>query len=604
MLNRTHGCLAALTAAFALCFALNVAAAAGAEEGAPAPGLTERQKIVHTLNRLGFGARPGDVERVEKMGLEIYVRQQLKPDGLDDAAAVEAVKHLDTLRMGTGHLTDQFFADIRRFIQKQAAEGNMEDMRLRYGLDPAKVKKDPAAKDKGKPKEPTLAEVASWDAIRCVSELQQAKLIRAAVSERQLQEVLVDFWGNHFNVDVRKDLCRALYVAYDRDTLRPHAMGKFRTLLGAVAKDPCMLTYLDNQENSVVREVSGIERKLGEWYVGRKIGMDASGMMAAKQGPNENYARELLELHTLGVDGGYTQKDVQEVARCFSGWGLNPFTGKFGFDGNRHDNGEKTVLGQTIPAKGGAKDGEKVLDVLASHPATAKFVSRKLCQRFVSDDPPAELVERAAKVFLVSEGDVRTVVQTIVTSEEFYAPKAYRAKVKSPFEYAVSAVRATGGRFTSPGVELFAKVRAVQEGGALMGYGVEKLSSAKRKSLNWHVYDMGQPLLAHAAPTGYSEVSSKWVGPGALIGRLNFAVALAGGSVTDVEASPIDLAGGVDAGEAEAVVERLAQALLNGEMSSSTRQSLLKNARATDEGKADVPKLTALVLGSPEFQRR
>ena len=367
-----------------------------------------------------------------------------------------------------------------------------------------------------------------------------------------------------------------------------------------------MMSYLDNAENSVARERSGFEKAMIDMYVASKFGAGSKGLVADKEGPNENYGREILELHTLGVDGGYTQKDVQEVARCFSGWGINPFTGGFAYADNRHDNGEKTVLGVTLPAKGGWKDGEKVLDLLARHPSTAKFISRKLCQRFVSDDPPAELVERVAKVFTDTDGDLRKVVEAVVTSPEFNSPAAYRSKVKSPFEFAVSSFRATGGKFDQPAVPMWGKVGRVAEGAATLGYGTDRLSNAKRKSLNWHVYDMGQPLFAFAAPTGYPEVSSKWVSPGALIDRLNFAIALTEQEVIGVRIAPEKLTQGADADQPQVVLDRLSEALLHGEMTAPTRKTLQKNGlpQAGEAKTVNVAKLTALILGSPEFQRR
>lgn len=570
------------------------------------PPLTDRQKIVHTLNRLGFGPRPGDVERVEKMGLQAYIQQQLHPESIDDAAALKAIASLDTLQMGSGRLMKEYFGDIKRFIMTQKASGNTEEMKLRYGVDASKYKSDPqTAQDPEDAGKTQLEQFASRDAIRCIGELQEAKLIRAVLSERQLNEVMVDFWSNHFNIDVKKNECRALKPADDRDVIRPHVLGKFRDLLGASAKSPAMIHYLDNQENSVVRERSDLEKAIIAQYIGRTFGMDAKGIVSDKEGPNENYGREIMELHTLGVDGGYTQQDVQEVARCFSGWSRNPFIAEFQFQANRHDDGQKTVLGHIIPAGGGIKDGEVVLDILASHPSTAKFISRKLCQRFVSDDPPAALVDRATSAFLISGGDVRRVVQSIVTSPEFFSRAAYRSKIKSPFEFAVSAVRAADGEFvTLP--PLWAKLRAVQEGAGTMGYGGEKLSAAKKKSLNWEVYDMGQPLFAFAAPTGYPEVSSRWVSPGALIERLNFALALTSQNVSDVHIAPERLLQGVDADQPEAVLDRLSQMLLQGELTPATRQTLKKNAIPAD-GEArtvDVGKVTALLIGSPEFQRR
>jgi uncharacterized protein (DUF1800 family) len=582
------------------------AAPARAVDG-PQP-LTEHQRIVHVLNRLGFGPRPGDIERVEKMGLDAYIQQQLHPETIDDAATEKALVRLDTLQMSSSHLMDEFFGDIRRFIDQQKVSGDPAEMKLRYGIDIKQKGAGPATKPAGevkKPETPNFEELSKRDALRCVGELQDAKLIRAAVSDRQLNEVLVDFWGNHFNIDVKKNSCRALKTADDREKIRPHVLGKFHDLLMASATSPAMLVYLDNNENSVVRERSNFEKKAIEMYVSAKFGMDAKGLMANKEGPNENYGREILELHTLGVDGGYTQKDVQEVARCFSGWTLSPFNAKFQFDSNRHDNRQKLVLGHTVPADGGIKDGMMVIDILATHPSTAKFISRKLCQRFVADDPPAELVERVAQTFRDTDGDLRKVTEAIITSPEFFSAGAYRAKIKSPFEYAVSAVRATGGRFVDPLFPVWGKVQHVAEGAGTIGYGAERLSSEKRKSLNWHVFEMGQPLFAYAAPTGYSEVSSKWVNPGALIDRLNFALALTQQEVSNVKIAPEELIKGADADQPKVVFDRLTDALLHGEMSASTRLTLTKNA-LPQEGEAktvNVAKLTALLLGSPEFQR-
>ena len=246
------------------------------------------------------------------------------------------------------------------------------------------------------------------------------KLLRAVYSERQLQEVLTDFWFNHFNVDVRKIDDRPVVVEYERDVIRPRVLGRFRDLLGATAKSPAMLFYLDN------------------W-------------LSKDRGLNENYARELMELHTLGVDGGYTQADVVNVARAFTGWTMSKpheATG-FAFNDRMHDHGAKRVLGRTIKAGGGVEDGEQVLDLLARHPSTARFIATKLVRRFVADDPPPALVDRAARTFRRTDGDLREVMRTILTSPEFLAPAAYRAKVKSPFEYVVSLLRATSASVTN-----------------------------------------------------------------------------------------------------------------------------------------------------------
>lgn len=589
------------------------------DSGTPA----DDARIVHVLNRLGFGPRAGDVERVKRVGLDRYVRQQLDPSSVADGAAERAVAHLDTLGMDSGHFVGQYYDDIKFFIQMQAAAGNAADMKMRFGLnlpDPAKPA-DAKPADAGAPAAdadqpaagyttaaglPNLSVLAGRDAIRCINELQHAKLMRAVLSERQLNEVMVDFWSNHFNVDVRKNAVRALLVAHDRDVIRPHAMGTFGDLLGAVAKSPAMLAYLDNNENAVARQRSKFEQGLIEWFVNYKLGMRGAAQIPEREGPNENFGRELLELHTLGVDGGYTQQDVQAVARCFSGWTYSPLGGKFDFTAKRHDQGGKIVLGHSIPAGGGIKDGERVLDLLARHPSTAKFVSRKLCQRFVADDPPATLVDQAARVFADTDGDIRKVVEAIVTSDAFFAPAAARAKIKSPLEYAASAVRATGGAFTSRGWGLFGKLSFVSEGGALLGND-PKLSKAKKKTLTRHVHDMGQPLFAHAAPTGYPERSAKWVSPGALIDRLNFAVALTRADVSDVNVDVASLVGtDVATDNPGAVVDRLASAILYRPLSPGSRQTLLKTLNPEGDARKaiDVNRAAALILGSPEFQRR
>ncbi|HSZ57654.1 MAG TPA: DUF1800 domain-containing protein [Tepidisphaeraceae bacterium] len=588
--------------AAAACTALLASAWQREARAADAAQLTDHQKVVHVLNRLAFGPRPGDVERVEAMGLEAYIHQQLHPESIEDAKADKALAGLDTLQMSSSHLMDGYYDDIRRFLQQQMAEGNAQDMKMRYGIDASRYNKGGPAT---KPAPPTPQDLAQRDALRCIGELQKGKIVRAVLSERQLDEVLVDFWSNHFNIDIRKNACRALKTADDRDAIRPHVLGKFRDLLGASAHSPAMLAYLDNNENAAVRQRGKFETFVAETFVSYKFGMNARGMIPATEGPNENYGREILELHTLGVDGGYTQKDVQEVARCFTGWTFNFLTGNFNFESNRHDRGEKLVLGHVIPAGGGIEDGQKVLDILASHPATSHFIARKLCQRFVSDDPPAELVERVAGVFRDTDGDLRRVVEAIVTSDEFFSPAAFRAKIKSPFEYAVSAVRATSGTFVDPPTPLMRKLKGTIEGVGTMGYEGNKLSADKHKSVNWWIHDMGEPLFAFTAPTGYPERSSRWVNPGALIERLNFALALTQENVGDVRIDPGKLVGEVDTDQPQRVLDRLAESIVHGPLSDSTRKSLVHNALPTGEGKTvDVPKLTALILGSPEFQRR
>jgi uncharacterized protein (DUF1800 family) len=563
--------------------------------------LTERQKIIHVLNRLGYGPRPGDIERIEQLGLGNYLRQQLHPETIDDSALEARLARFGMLQQSPEDLA-------RAYQEQQRAIRELQRQRAAAGTGDA-ARPAPATPPARPPRE--LME-ASRQTLGVVAELQNAKIIRAIESERQLHEVLVDFWSNHFNIDVRKGPCRVLKVADERDVIRPHALGKFRDLLGASAKSPAMLVYLDNAQSSAPRRPGPAEQRIRDRLRESAPGIAPETGMAEEDAPrmvggiNENYARELMELHTLGVNGGYTQQDVQEVARCFTGWTINPLTGRFVFTPRRHDNGEKTVLGHRIPANGGIRDGEMVLDILARHPSTATFLSRKLCQRLVADDPPAALVERVARVFRETDGDLRKVVTAIITSPEFFAPQAYRAKIKSPFEYVASAVRALGGG-VAPDAGRAPRLRAGTETAATFGRGGDRLANARRKSLNLHIIEMGQPLYAHQAPTGWPEDSRKWVSTGALIARLNFALALAERSVVDASFSLDRLRGRADIDDPEAMLEHFLQVLLQGEVSDSTRATLRAHALGAADAAAstvNAGKLTALILGSPEFQRR
>ena len=321
-------------------------------------------------------------------------------------------------------------------------------------------------------------------------------------------------------------------------------------------------------------------------------------VLAPKRGGvNENYARELMELHTLGVNGGYTQKDVQEVARCFTGWSMDK-QGQFIYRPGMHDNGAKTVLGQTIPAGGGQRDGEMVLDILAAHPATAKFVARKLAVRLVSDDPPAALVDRAAETFLKTGGDLREMTRSIVLSPEFFSPAARRVKIKSPFEFAVSAVRAMDGAVWVPDPAVARERMALlREGRSSLGRGNRDRGGT---TLARACALMGQPLFAFAAPTGYPEDSQTWVSTGGLVARLNFALELSAGSVTNAVIDRARLFDHTDLNDADAIIDRLNDRLLSGAMTASTRNTLEKQSTPSP----DANKLLALTLGSPEFQRR
>lgn len=582
----------------------NAAASSSAPVFVDNTPLTEEQRVVHVLDRLGFGPRPGDVARVKEMGLGRYIARQLLPETINDEA-VEAKLAPFAARNASPQELTQAYEEGRRVAAQRRQQMTAQSMTLSAPENTEKAVAAPGA---------ALVFQANRD-------MQMAKIIRAVESERQLNEVLADFWSNHFNIDQRKNQCRFLKVVDEREVIRPHVLGKFRDLLGASAHSPAMLVYLDNAQSQVPQPVNP---RLVEMTRRRARQSGDPLMMAAAQnlptapgqktrgGINENYAREIMELHTLGVDGGYTQKDVQEVARCFTGWSVDRPTGTFRYFARRHDNGEKNVLGHVIPAGGGQRDGEMVLDILAAHPSTARFVSRKLCQRFVSDEPPAALVNRCAQVWQRTGGDLREVVRTIVTSPEFFSRAAYRQKIKSPFEFAVSSVRALGGTFDAEGARrAFARNLRAGGGGGLMG--ANAYQNALRQTLVAQIGTMGQPLFQYQAPTGYSEDSRKWVSSGALISRLNFALGLVSGRAAPemrVE-SPLLAPDQASARPGDAL-NVLADRLLGGEMSPATRATLLKQATAAvpageSAAVANAPtaaRLTALVLGSPEFQRR
>ena len=385
-----------------------------------------------------------------------------------------------------------------------------------------------------------------------VEEMIEARLQRALHSNRQLEEVLVDFWFNHFNVSVTKPQLRVLLPSYERDAIRPHVLGRFRDLLLATARHPAMLFYLDNYISQAPRQ--------------EMLQAAANpGVTLRLPGINENYARELMELHTLGVDGGYTQQDVSAVARVFTGWTIHDVNrvGEFQFNPALHDRGAKNVLGHELPRGGGESEGVQVIDLLARHPSTARFISRKLAQRFVADDPPAALVERMAATFTRTDGDLRAVMETLLLSPEFLSEGAWRAKVKSPLEMVVGSLRALNAEVT------------------------DTAELARR------IGELGQPLYAKAEPTGYPEDSQAWANPVGLLGRMNFATALMAGQIDGVTAKPEVLARG-DLG-------RSMKALTGMSASPEVVAAVEKGAG----GAVPTSALIATVLiGSPDFQKR
>jgi uncharacterized protein (DUF1800 family) len=674
----------------------------GVAQKAGAQKLTDEQRVVHVLNRLAFGARPDEVERVRKLGVEAYIEQQLNPSKIDDSVLEARLRNFPTLGMSNGELLakypqpGQLLKRLERAGQlppelaalaRQRNQGQQPNGAPQMNADGQSADAEKVIAEAMRPPAPGQAPGAMQDeqdpqkrqyrqAIakymreqglenpqRIMYELNASRILRAVYSERQLQEVMVDFWTNHFNVFAQKGADRWFLTSYDRDVIRPNALGNFRDLLEATAKSPAMLFYLDNFQSmspnaqpprGMLRrrqqsdsEGAGAMRP-GGIFGGRRMRQgearqrqmerqqqqQGEGQMTAQQPPrpqqqrmrrgiNENYARELMELHTLGVEGGYTQKDVQEVARAFTGWtiyqprgggiygddGGDSRAGTFYYAPRMHDDGEKTVLGVKVPAGGGQEDGRKVLDILVAHPSTAKFVATKLVRKFVSDEPDPALVKRVADAFHTSHGDIKTTLRAIFNSPEFNSAEARRAKIKTPFELTVSALRTLGADV-----------------------------DVRPALIQW-VARMGEPLYGYQAPTGYPDEASYWVNTGALLERLNFSLALVSNRVPGARVDLTRFVGedavSSRAVDQKAVVERFLNVALQGDVSPRSREVLMKqlttqsdapitaapddeetkdkNVRAARRerqqagatvGNPEVARIAALVIGSPEFQRQ
>ncbi|HYA16433.1 MAG TPA: DUF1800 family protein [Bryobacteraceae bacterium] len=577
---------------------------------APAvPTMTPEQRTLHALNRLTFGPRKGDVEAVNAMGLEQWIELQLHPEQIPLNPVLEAkLAPLDTLQMTTAEMVRRYptpqmvklmldgrlaFPDdqqtrysveklVARYKRREAADriGLPGDADMKASSLPETWQLDDEQRqilDNGKPPEQValletfspaeqldvldtlpngarnrLMGLAPPDLRRRIQifngpvqvvnqDLMEGKILRAVYSDRQLEEVLTDFWYNHFNVNLDKGADRYMVTSYERDTIRPHVLGKFKDLLLATAQSPAMLFYLDNWQSA---------------------GPDPA--KRRRQGLNENYGRELMELHTLGVDGGYTQQDVTEVARCFTGWTIKEpnLGGGFDYNDKLHDKGEKHVLGVMIPAGGGMSDGLKVLDILARHPSTAHFISKSLATRFVADDPPEALVQKMAETFTKTDGDLREVMRTMLRAPEFWDPANFRNKVKSPFEFVVSAMRAVNADID------FAQPLAGQ--------------------LN----PLGEPLYRKLEPTGYSNRGSDWLNSASLLARMNFATALTRNGIGGVK---------VDATQFTLDASGLEKSLLSADPSPAAKDAI--EAALAQQQQAGML-AAGLTLGSPDFQRR
>jgi uncharacterized protein (DUF1800 family) len=500
-------------------------------------------RAVHLLNRAAFGARPGDVARVLALGVDRWLEVQLDPDRIPDTTLSRYLASLDVMRRSP--------EDIGRAVRDALVERRARQVR--------------AARDSTRP--PAPADAAGSPLRRYPAQLQQAAVARAVLSERQLYEVLADFWVNHFNVFMAKGNDLALMPAYVEETIRPRVLGKFADLLVATARSPAMLMYLDNAQSVADGALPpALTRQRGSAAVRQRL------QERMPKGINENYARELLELHTLGVDGGYTQADVVAVARILTGWSVrrrgNP---EFEFNDWAHDGGDKVVLGRTFREQG-MDEGLELLAFLAREPATMRHVSAKLCMRLVSDVPPEGCIDAGVHAWERSDGEIREVVRGILRSPEFWAPEARAAKMKTPLEFVASAVRAVGGRPDST------------------------------PALATLVGRLGQPLYLQAAPTGYAEREESWVNSGALLERFNVAIGLAAGRLPGVwydadRLVPLEY----DAGR---LADAVNAAVLAGAAGDATRSTMRRQLADLRDPAAARVFAIGLALGSPEFQRQ
>lgn len=514
-------------------------------------GLTEQQAAAHLLNRFTFGPRPGDVDAVVKIGLEKWFGQQL--DGKRDAAIDHKLADFDTQ-----HLTNP---EIGRLYVRN---GQVARMAIKDGY----LKKEEVNKEDKKEYKESLKKYMDSKGLKPEQELVRQtinqKILRAVYSENQLHEVLTDFWFNHFNVSFTKNNCSLYIPIYERETIRPNVTGDFRKLLIATAQSPAMLMYLDNASSVSVKK--------------------------GKKGLNENYAREVMELHTLGVDGGYTQNDVTQAARVLTGWTVKD--NDFFFAANRHDQEEKIVLGKKF-SNGGMDEGKEFLELLANHPSTAKFITRKIAVRFVSDNPPQSLLDKMENTFKKENGNIRSVLLTMVQSPEFWQSSSLREKTKSPFELAISAVRAMNIDVNAP----------------------QPLSS-------W-ITRMGQKIYYYQAPTGFPDKANYWINTGSLLNRMNFGLALSTGKVKGTKLDLLELnnnhepESAVEALEAyskillperdvEKTIQRLTPLLNDPDLPEKIDKAANADSTRTmrTKGEYGLSQVVGIIIGSPEFQRR
>ncbi|MDT9340523.1 DUF1800 domain-containing protein [Trichodesmium erythraeum 21-75] len=459
-------------------------------------------KTIHVLNRLTFGPRPGDIERVESIGIDNYIKSQLRP---------ETIRESPQLTQKMAKLTN-FYLSPTELYQKTVSPVKKRDKNLT---------------------QKQRIEIRNKNIRKILRESENARLLQGILSNKQLQEVMVDFWFNHFNISVGKGYLTSLWVGtYERDAIRPYALGNFRNLLGATAHHPAMLFYLDNWLNTAP---------------------GSKGARGKFKGLNENYARELMELHSMGINGGYTQQEIITLARIFTGWGIKYLSedgSGFKFYQNRHDNSDKIFLG--VPIKGGGvEEGEKALDILAKHPSTAHFISYKLAQYFVADVPPSSLVNKLDQRFQETNGNIRYVLETLFNSSEFWNEKYYDSKFKNPYQYIISAARSTGTENPR-----FGRIKRI-------------------------LGQLGMNLYGCKTPDGYKNTQEAWLNPDAIMRRISFATIISRGQLNQ--------------GKPKLVNYQQLRATLGNRFSTQT-QAVINNS--PDNLQA------ALILGSPEMMKK
>lgn len=597
-------------------------------------GLTERQAAAHLLSRFTFGAQPGDVDSVVQMGLKNWFISQLDGDFKDDSLLTRIDTSYKDLKLSNSEMLQNFpnrgliiQMAIKDSVINKDSLGSIDKPRLKAIFQAYLLKKHFKT---------------NQDLFR---ELQSRKILLAAYSKNQLHEVLTDFWFNHFNCSLNKEDCSRFVPDFERDAIRPNVLGRFQTLLLATAKSPAMLFYLDNFSSSYTDTLHlkrypskmNLVSKPGDTSLKKPITITK---IPARRfaGLNENYAREVMELHTLGVDGGYTQSDVTQAARILTGWTVYPLSdqgpaaiakkvlekmsdqelsqkgfireGDFLFTPNRHDPGQKVVLGHIFPAGGGYQEGVELLSLLAHHPSTAHFISKKLAIRFVSDNPPPSLIEKMAKTFLNKDGDIREVLITMVSAPEFWSPSALRQKTKSPFEYILSSIRSLNSKVNNP-----------------------------LALVNWS-NRMGQQIYYYTAPTGFPDQGAYWINTGALLNRMNFGLALASGRVNGIKTDLLALNHFHEPESNEAAlvtyasimmpernldetVKRLSpllshpdlpnkiEAAGNGFAANTTKNPMgeippspRSQQQNKDKNNNSLAQVVGIIIGSPEFQRR